>query len=564
MPPPMSSEAVTQSDADPLIGAVLDERYRIEEPLGQGGIGRVYKARHLILGRWVALKVLLAQYESIPVLQERFRREAEALASLSHPNIVTVTDFGVTEGMPYIVMELLEGQDLASLIDEVEIDPKRAIAILRQVLRALAYAHTRELVHRDLKPHNVFVRALGDGTDHVVVLDFGLARFMGDAANKSPKLTRAGALIGTPAYMAPEQASGEPVDARADVYAAGLVLFETLTGRKPFESKDPGEMLRSHLLVTPPRMVQADPGLEVSEGLEALVARALAKSPAGRFAGAAEMLAALDALGPDVVKRVGPRPPRDQAFRGTEPTQVAMTRAATPGAVGAQRAAREPESSIALPKSKFPLFAGLGCAAGLLVGAAVVAAVVLSSDGDDEPTPDVPVVAPAPAPVDPAPTVAPAPSRPPAINPFADELPSEIRSIGERVLAGRTMPDSQYRVLNRWAREHTDDVRGPLLIAHGHMNGRYLSGALPIYFEILPRRPEVRGDPRILPDLLELVSARGDEYHIPAATLVADTYGSEATDAIVDLLQEERLQPYTREHLLALDARIRAREPSAP
>lgn len=562
--PPMSSEAVTQSDADPMIGMVLDERYRIEQPLGQGGIGRVYKARHLILGRWVALKVLLAQYESIPVLQERFRREAEALASLSHPNIVTVTDFGVTEGMPYIVMELLEGQDLASLIEEQQIDPKRAFAIVRQVLRALAYAHTRELVHRDLKPHNVFVRALGDGTDHVVVLDFGLARFMGDAASRAPKLTRAGALIGTPAYMAPEQASGEPVDARADVYAAGLVLFETLTGRKPFESKDPGEMLRSHLLIAPPRMVQADPGLELSEGLEALVARSLAKSPADRFAGAAEMLAALDALGPDAAKRVGPRPPRDQAFRGTEPTQVAMTRAATPGAVGAQRAARGPESSIALPKSKFPLFAALGCAAGLLVGGAVAVAIVISSGGEDETAPVVvPTVTPAP-PEAPAPTVAPAPSRPPAINPFDEELPAEIRSIGERLFNRRAMTDAQLRTLNQWSRAHADDVRGPLLIAHGHMNGRSLSYALPIYRDLLPRHPEVRGDPRILPDLLELVCARGDEYHIPAATLVVDTYGSEATDAIVDMLQEGGLQPYSREHLLALDARIRAREPSAP
>src|SRR5690606_27185431 len=189
----MSSEAATLHDApDPMIGKVLDERYRIEEPLGQGGIGRVYKARHLILGRHVALKVLLAQYESIPVLQERFRREAEALAALSHPNIVTVTDFGVFEAMPYLAMELLEGEDLARLIDREIIEPKRAFGILRQVLRALAYAHSRELVHRDLKPHNIWVCVLGDGTDHVEVLDFGLARFLGDSANRGPKLTKAG------------------------------------------------------------------------------------------------------------------------------------------------------------------------------------------------------------------------------------------------------------------------------------------------------------------------------------------------------------------------------------
>ena len=180
---------VDDEPPDPLIGKVLDERYRIEEPLGQGGIGRVYKARHLILGRHVALKVLLAQYESIPVLQERFRREAEALAALSHPNIVTVTDFGVAEGMPYLVMELLEGLDLAALIAQEDIPPARAFAIVRQVLMALSYAHSRELVHRDLKPQNIYVRALGEGSDHVEVLDFGLARFLGDAPNRGPKLT---------------------------------------------------------------------------------------------------------------------------------------------------------------------------------------------------------------------------------------------------------------------------------------------------------------------------------------------------------------------------------------
>src|SRR5687768_7351744 len=128
------SEPVTREEpADPLIGKVLDERYRIEETLGQGGIGKIYKARHLILGRYMAVKVLLAQYESIPALQTRFKREAEALAALSHPNIVTITDFGVAEGgMPYLVMELLEGEDLATLIDKQTLEPARALSILKQ------------------------------------------------------------------------------------------------------------------------------------------------------------------------------------------------------------------------------------------------------------------------------------------------------------------------------------------------------------------------------------------------------------------------------------------------
>lgn len=536
-----------------MIGKVLDQRYRIEEPLGQGGIGRVYTARHLVLGRRVALKVLLAQYESVPVLQERFRREAEALASLSHPNIVTVTDFGVTEGMPYIVMELLEGMDLATLLYREVLEPKRALAITRQVLRALAYAHSRELVHRDLKPHNVFVRALGDGTDHVEVLDFGLARFMGEAASRAPKLTRAGALIGTPAYMAPEQASGQPVDARADVYAAGILLFETLTGRKPFESNDPGEILRAHLLSAPPRLAEADAGLQVSPGLEAWVARSLEKSPAARFAGAAEMLEALDALGADAVVRVGERRSVVEG-RVTEPTQIGVTRAASPAA----RPAPGSEASIALPKRKAPLVIAAACVFVLVlsVGAALTFWWVTRSD--DEPAPEVPAelstVEPEPAEV----VAVPAPARPSARDPFSEEkLPNELEAAAARIFAGRELQQSDYGTLSRYNRDHPDDVRGPLLLAHGHMNRRSLSLALPLYQEVLAGDPTVRGDPRILPALLELVRANSTAFNVPSATLIVDVYGVDALPSI-DAQLAERLRPDEQERLSALRTRIRA------
>lgn len=552
---------------DPLLGKVLDERYRIEEPLGQGGIGRVYKARHLILGRHVALKVLLAQYESIPVLQERFRREAEALAALSHPNIVTVTDFGVAEGMPYLVMELLEGEDLASLIEREIIDPARGFAIVRQVLRALAYAHSRELVHRDLKPQNIYVRALGDGTDHVEVLDFGLARFMGDAPNRGPKLTRAGALIGTPAYMAPEQASGEAVDARADVYAAGIVLFETLAGRKPFEARDPGEMLRSHLLVSPPRIAQVDPGLMVSEKLEALVARALAKSPADRFPGAAQMLAALDALGADAAKRIGERPPRDQPFRAVDATQggVMATRAATPGAVRARGSIDPaPDTSIHLPKSRAPLLAIIGCAAGVLVGGAI-AITVLFSDvlfaDEAEPTPTTRVEestssVPTPAPPAPSPEL---PPRPAARDPFAEPVPDDLRSYLIRVRAGRELGTREYGVLSRWDPAHPGDVRGRLLLAHAYMNARSLSYALPLYQDLL-RDQSLRGDERILEDLIELARANEARFNAPAADLIVTVYGSEALEALDDardgITRRDRLGQEERARLEAIRNRI--------
>ncbi len=552
----MSSEAATRATdpPDPMIGKVLDERYRIEEPLGQGGIGRVYKARHLILGRHVALKVLLAQYESIPVLQERFRREAEALAALSHPNIVTVTDFGVFEAMPYLAMELLEGEDLARLIDREVLEPKRAFGIVRQVLRALAYAHSRELVHRDLKPHNIWVRALGDGTDHVEVLDFGLARFLGESANRGPKLTKAGALIGTPAYMAPEQASGEAVDARADVYAMGIVIFEALTGRKPFESRDPGEILRSHLLVSPPRLAQVDPGLRVGDALEALVARSLAKSPSERFQTITDMLAALDALPPDVCVRVGPRPPRDQPLRRVDATQggVDATRAATPGAVRATNdaayAQRAPETSIHLPKSRLPVLAGIGCAAGVLVGGAVLAAILIGGVGEDDPPPPS-------HPAPPASTTTPVPAPPPQgggspgisaggsrehawRDPFAEPLPPELVDIAARVanVSGRRpLSSGDERALRAWDAAHPTDVRARMLLARAEANRRYqltYERALEHYEQAYERDPTVRGDPEMRADVLEMARSDGGVLRRNTRAFAARAYGHELLDDV--------------------------------
>jgi serine/threonine-protein kinase len=561
---PMEQPTAGGADADPLLGQVLDERYRIERPLGEGGIGRVYEARHLTLGRMVALKVLLTQYESIPVLKQRFEREARALAALSHPNIVTVTDFGVADGNPYIVMELLEGRDLSQVLAGEPLAPERALDIVRQTLRALAYAHEQGLVHRDLKPHNVFVRALGDGTDHVEVLDFGLARFLGDAAKSSPKLTKAGALIGTPAYMAPEQASGEEVDARADIYAVGCVLFEALTGRRVFESKDPGEMLRAHLLTAPPALSQADPGLEVSPRLEALVQRALSKSPAQRFASAKEMIAELDAIGPDAAVRVGPRPPRDQPVSVVAPTQAAgepvATRAATPSARrDAPAAPASVGASIHLPKSRGPLLGVLGC--GALLAAGAVAAAVWALSGE----PEAPVVEQTPVPeaIPEAPDVPetpPPPPRPPARDPFAEPLPEPLAAIHARVERGRgeRIQQRQLRAISRYQREHVEDPRPHLLLAHIYTDKRWLGHALPEYRRAWEMDPTVRGDPAMLPDLLEI--ARSERYEREAGDFVVEVWGAEALPAIETAL-EARLRREEVERLERLRERLRQSSP---
>jgi hypothetical protein len=567
------SEAVTRQEPDdPLIGKVLDERYRIEEPLGQGGIGKIYKARHLILGRYVAVKVLLAQYESIPVLQVRFKREAEALASLSHPNIVTITDFGVAEGMPYLVMELLEGQDLAAMIEKGPIEPAKVLSILRQSLRALAYAHNRQLVHRDLKPHNIYIRSLDDGTDHVEVLDFGLARFMDDTMNRGPKLTKAGALIGTPAYMAPEQASGEAVDARADVYAAAIVLFEALTGRKPFDTRDPAEILRSHMLVKPPRIDQGDPGLTVSEGLEAFFQKAASKRPGDRFATAQEMLAALDALGPEPVRRTGARPARSEPLRTVDATQTGAhtaTRAGTPGTVKRTTAKIPPgtESAVVLPKSRMPLLAALGCLAGVLVGGAIALVIVFKDDlfPSDTPAPVEQVTPEDSTQPGGSPGATPTqeqdvPDQTAPRDPFVDDgVPPELADVHTHVhVNGRHITRDMLRAVEAYRGTHPDDARPYLLVGHGQMNapGPQLSAALTAYEQVSYTDISARGYEHMLTDLLLIVRSGETTLHGPAALFIQRTYRAEAAGAIDAQLAGNIRDPAARRRLQELRASI--------
>lgn len=545
---------------DPFLGKILDERYRIERQLGEGGIGRVYVAKHATLGREVALKVLLTRYGNIPVLKQRFQREAEALAALSHPNIVTVTDFGVTEGMPYIVMELLEGEDLSELLARGEVlEPRRALEIVRQMLRALAYAHEQALVHRDLKPHNVFVRSLGAGADHVEVLDFGLARFLTDAYKNAPKLTAQGALIGTPAYMAPEQASGEEVDARADVYAAGCVLFEALTGRRVFPSADPGEILRSHMLAPAPTLADADPGLEADPALEALLRRALSKSPAERFANAQEMLDALDALGAEPARRVGPQPasagsdiaPTQGATRASGPKANAQD---TPTVQNTQEAARFPTgiSSVVLPEKKMPLFAAAAGAALLLMALGAGGVWYLMKGGAEtvEPTPEPPTQEPTPEPT-PEP-----PSRPAARDPFEGvELPEELERMHTEVEADRVSRVSRRELsgVSRYVRDHDEDPLPHLVLAHYYVKRRFLSHAFPQYERAYELDETVRGDPSMLRDLLEMV--RSNTLNEEASDFVVQVYGEEAVEATEESL-EERMPREERERLEALRARL--------
>ncbi len=283
---------------DPLIGRELDGRYRLLAPLGEGAMGRVYRAERLDGSGQVAVKVLTEDCSENPDLRERFEREARALFGLSHPHILDVQDYGVVDGrQPFLVMELLHGRTLEALVEETTLEPVVALEIARQILEGLAFSHAQGVLHRDLKTENIFVVTTPDGRPHAKLLDFGLVKFVDDDRwGEGRKLTMAGAVFGSPAYMSPEQGTGTPMDARSDVYSAGVMLYEMLTGSWPFEAESQMQMLKAHLLEPPPPLASKREGLAVRPELESVVAKSLAKRPAERYADAGEMLAALDAV----------------------------------------------------------------------------------------------------------------------------------------------------------------------------------------------------------------------------------------------------------------------------
>ncbi len=272
-----------QTEPEPnLIGAEVDDRYRVIELLGEGGMGKVYLAEHVEIGKRVALKVLHPSYSRMPDLVERFRREARAASKIGHPNIVDVTDSGTTnDGSVYFVMEYLEGVELGSIIDrEGAIDVARALKIAGQICRALSAAHAQGIVHRDLKPENVFLITRDGAADVVKVLDFGIAKTTEAEAARERRLTSPGMAMGTPEYMSPEQAAGRPADARCDVYALGAILYEMVTGAAPYSGDNFMEILTKKATQDPPppHLLRSELPQQVGD----LVMQAMARSPDDR------------------------------------------------------------------------------------------------------------------------------------------------------------------------------------------------------------------------------------------------------------------------------------------
>ncbi len=314
-----------------FLDKVLEGRYRVVGELGQGGMSTVYRAQQVEGGADVAVKILHDELIHDQSQRERFEREARALFALEHDNILHVHDYGVHEGLPFLVMELLEGETLDQLVEDAPLPPAEGVDLVRQVLSGLAAAHEQGVLHRDLKTENVVVVTRPDGIRVAKLLDFGLVKFVDDDRwGEGRALTAFGEVMGTPAYMSPEQCTGETADARSDVYAMGAVLFEMLTGEWPFMEESRTEMMRAHLMAPIPKVADRRPELHPRPELQALIDRAMAKEVDARFADAGAMLAALVAI-PLPVATVHQQPPGPsnagdaapaEAYRPTEPMRL--------------------------------------------------------------------------------------------------------------------------------------------------------------------------------------------------------------------------------------------------
>lgn len=383
------------SDPDPtaeapdVIGTILAGRYQIESQIGEGAMGVVYKARHLKVGRPFAVKLIHSRLLVDPKIAVRFDREAELAGRLHHPNVIGVIDVGETpDGVHYMVMEFAEGRSLEAALVEAPMTPERVIALTGQILDGLYHAHQAGLIHRDLKPENVILELDDRGNELARIVDFGIAvlRERGDASpserGDKGRLTTNGLVLGTPHYMAPEQAAGDAIDHRIDLFALGIIVYELMSGTLPFDGTG-AEVARANLLHDPPPLATRVPGLAVDSLLEAFARWLLQKQPDARPATAKDARDLLDLIAHDRPAAAAALGVRDTTPRGPGPTL-------TTSPVRSSTETSEPPTgqSIQTVRARsgrrgMMLGIGIGIAIVVVAGAAVMKC------GPGEPTPDV-------------------------------------------------------------------------------------------------------------------------------------------------------------------------------
>jgi eukaryotic-like serine/threonine-protein kinase len=492
--------AGARSSSDGWIGRVFDDRYRVVEKLGEGGMGAVFIAEHLKLHKRVALKVILPDFAGDGEMAARFAREAMASARLDHPHVASALDYGtLPEGGAYLVMQLVRGESLQKLIETQGRQPwQRACAFAAQVADALVAAHAEGVVHRDLKPDNILLEPREGGMELVKVLDFGIARVSAEAgqavegAAAGRALTRVGTVMGTPGYMSPEQAVGEAVDHRTDLYALGVILWEMLVGRELFEGHELTRIVTQQLTTDPPPVRAAAGDAAIPHELDELVARLLARAPADRPATAMEVRDVLQqlALG---VNTTGSIPGLTGSQRAVDPSIVGgaptMYSAARPNTAHLP-ASRIPDVLARIPRAI--TIAGRSVptallAVGLIIpvmlaGVIAVGALLFSGSGG--------------APAPPAHKIVKLLGGGKAIVPLATPIPPEVKERIDAVLESGNR--AERRTAARWLKQHEpkDDVPTFAVLAADLELARGCAGK-----KALLAKMREEGDDRVMPAL---------------------------------------------------------------
>jgi serine/threonine-protein kinase len=425
-----AQEVLQAAASDPYLGATVDNRYKIEAILGEGGMGVVYRCRHTIIDKKVAMKVLRADLARDREVTERFLNEAKAASAIGNPHIIDISDFGqLPDGSTYFVMEHLDGSPLTDLVgDGSPVSIPRILHIARQLSEGLAAAHNANIIHRDLKPDNIFLINRGTERDFVKILDFGIAK----VSTGEGKLTRAGAVFGTPHYMSPEQAAGAPIDHRCDIYSLGVILYELASGKVPFDADNFMGILTQHMYKAPvPIRALVPQPHDIPPGLEAMVLKCLSKRPEQRYQSMEELIEDLDrtmqgtipaAVTEMMERSAGFNVPADYFQKSAMPAPVPATPGGGP-----------------VSKNHWPLFAGL---AGVLAAVGIVVAIFARSVLSTAAQPTQPAIAPHPSTAQAAPAAStPAPAAVPtkqvllAVEPNDAEVFDEEKSLGRSPVA---------------------------------------------------------------------------------------------------------------------------------
>ncbi len=400
---------------DPLIGQVLDGRYKVEKVLGEGGMGLVYKAVHTTLGKPLAIKVLRPEVSKNEEIVARFRQEAQSASAIGNQHIIDISDFGsLPDGSTYFVMEFLSGKSLTDALAQGGFTTERTVHVVRQLAGALGAAHDIGIVHRDMKPDNVQLIERGGEKDFVKVLDFGIAKVGGNTS----KLTQAGQVFGTPHYMSPEQCAGTNVDHRTDIYAVGVILYEMATGKVPFDADNLMGILTKHLYENPIAPHELPPPVDVPPALEAVILKCLQKKADVRYQTMAELNADLELI----ERGLTPKAVLERVDRaaGAQPTLAGVEARVSVG-----------QGDYSVRKNRTPMYIGIGVAAVVLLGGGIAmmaasksadAANVVKPASDPKPAEPAPqpAAAPQPAPIAPAPVKVSITSEPPGAEVYVD------------------------------------------------------------------------------------------------------------------------------------------------